>query len=106
MVETIAATELAARLAAGDALVLLDVRTARELAICALPGSVHVPLHELAERVDELDRDATIVCVCHHGVRSAGAAAFLDSQGFPRVLNLDGGVDAWAARVDRSMPRY
>lgn len=106
MVESIAATELAARLAAGEPLVLLDVRTARELAICALPGTLHVPLNELAERVVELDRSATIVCICHHGIRSAGAAAFLVSQDFPHVLNLDGGVDAWAARVDRAMPRY
>ncbi|MEZ6017864.1 MAG: rhodanese-like domain-containing protein [Planctomycetota bacterium] len=98
--------DLAARLAAGEALVLLDVREAEELAICALPGVTHVPLSELSVRHTELDPDAPTVCICHHGVRSAHAAAGLARLGFERLFNLVGGVDRWAAEVDRSMARY
>ena len=98
--------DLAARLAAGEALVLLDVREPEELAICALPGVTHVPLGELAVRHVELDPDAPTVCICHHGVRSAHAAAGLARLGFTRLYNLVGGVDRWAKDVDRSMSRY
>lgn len=98
--------DLAARLAAGEALVLLDVREPEELAICALPGVTHVPLGELAVRQVELDPDAPTVCICHHGVRSAHAAAGLARLGFTRLYNLVGGVDRWAKDVDRSMSRY
>lgn len=98
--------DLAARLAAGESFVLLDVREAEELAICALPGVTHVPLGELSVRHAELDPDAPTVCICHHGVRSAHAAAGLARLGFERVFNLVGGVERWAAEVDRSMARY
>ena len=64
---------------------LLDVREAEELAICALPGVTHVPLGELSMRHVELDPDAPTVCICHHGVRSAHAAA-LELQ---RLANMD-----------------
>jgi len=100
------ASDLAARLAAGEQLVLLDVREAEELAICALEGAVHVPLSELSVRHIELDPDAPTVCICHHGVRSAHAAAGLARLGFERLFNLVGGVDRWAIEVDPSMPRY
>jgi len=106
MVETLTPLELAARLARGDDLVLLDVRTDRELAVCRLPNALHVPLHELEERALELDRTRHVVCICHHGIRSAGAAAYLESLEFPRVSNLEGGIDAWAAAVDPAMRRY
>jgi len=98
--------DLAARLAAGEALVLLDVREAEELAVCALPGVTHIPLSELALRHTELDPDAPTVCICHHGVRSAHAAAGLARLGFERLYNLVGGVDRWAAEVDPAMARY
>jgi len=98
--------DLAARLAAGEALVLLDVREAEELALCALPGVTHIPLGELGVRHVELDPDAPTVCICHHGVRSAHAAAGLARLGFERLFNLVGGVERWASEVDRSMPRY
>lgn len=100
-------TELAARLAAGDALVLLDVREPEEIAICALPGITHVPLGELSVRHHELDPDAETVCICHHGVRSASAAAALRHIGFDGPLwNLTGGMDRWSREVDPGMPRY
>lgn len=94
------------RLAAGDELVLLDVREPEELAICALPGVVHIPLGELSVRANELDPDAEIVCICHHGVRSASAAVGLYRLGYESIWNLIGGMDRWARDVDPSMARY
>jgi rhodanese-related sulfurtransferase len=105
-VERLAPRELAAKLRAGEALVLLDVREADEVAICALPGSRHVPLGDVARRARELDPDAATVCICHHGVRSAHAAAALERLGFERVYNLTGGIDRWAEEVDPAMARY
>ena len=92
----------------GDDIVLLDVRTAPELACAALDGAIHLPLHQLAERFDELEplRERRIVVFCHHGARSEMARQFLEQQGFARARNLVGGIDAYAATVDPSIPRY
>lgn len=99
--------DLAAKLAAGEELVLLDVREAGELEVCALEPNVHVPLGELAARVDELDPDRVTVCICHHGIRSARAAGFLAARAeFSEVYNLSGGIDRWAAERDPGMRRY
>jgi adenylyltransferase/sulfurtransferase len=106
MVKELAPQELQARLAKGESIVLLDVREAEEVAFVQLPGALHIPLAELPARWQELDSEAEIVVYCHHGIRSAAAAAFLSKQGFPRVANLRGGIDAWALVVDPSLPRY
>ncbi len=97
---------LSARLARGETLVVVDVREHEELAVVRLEGALHVPLGELPSRAAELDPAQEIVCLCHHGGRSARAAAFLASRGFGRVLNLVGGIDRWAIEVDPSLPRY
>jgi rhodanese-related sulfurtransferase len=54
----------------------------------------------------ELDADAPLVCICHHGGRSLQVAAFLEQHGFSQVSNLTGGVHAWALQVDSAMPTY
>lgn len=97
---------LAARLATDDPPGLLDVREPQELALSALDGAVHIPLAILPLRYEELDRSREWVVVCHHGIRSAMACRYLAGQGFDRVTNLTGGIDAWAIRVDPTMPRY
>lgn len=102
----LAPTELAARLAAGEELVLLDVREPFELEICRIDGSLSIPLGELPARAGELDPDAPVVCICHHGIRSASAAGFLMTREFADVYNLTGGVERWAAEVDGAMARY
>ena len=98
--------ELASHLQAGHAPVLLDVREPWEWEVCHLPGSVLIPLSDLPLRLAELDRDAETVVICHHGVRSYHAARYLESAGFGSVVNLAGGVAAWADEVDPAMPRY
>lgn len=85
---------------------LVDVRTAEELAVAALPGALHLPLHELPRRVAELPCDEPLVLLCHHGARSAQAVTFLRARGLPHAVNLDGGIDAWSVEVDPGVPRY
>lgn len=106
MVDRLEPAALQARLAAGAELVLLDVREPDELAICALKGVVNIPLGDLPRRACELDPSAEVVCICHHGIRSAHAAAYLERAGFERVSNLQGGVERWAREVDPQMPSY
>lgn len=99
-------SELAAYLQTGHSPVLLDVRELWEWNLCRLPDTILIPMGELAARVAELDRNAETVVICHHGVRSFHAARFLESAGFRDVVNLSGGVAAWADEVDPAMPRY
>ncbi len=99
-------SELAAYLEAGHAPTLLDVRERWEWNLCRLPDAILIPMGELAARVAELDREAETVVICHHGVRSFHAARFLEAAGFSNVVNLSGGVAAWADEVDPAMARY
>jgi len=85
---------------------LLDVREPWEVQICCIEGSRHVPMGEIPGRAGELDSDAGVVVICHHGARSMQVALFLEKQGFSEVHNLSGGVDAWAKNVDPAMPVY
>ena len=109
MVQTIEPVELRARLQDGaERILLLDVRQPDEHAFAALGDDVLVPLGELASRVGELAdwRDKQVAVYCHHGVRSAQAAAFLVHAGFSDVYNLAGGIDQWSCQIDPSVARY
>ena len=86
--------------------VLLDVREPWEFQTCSIAGSQLLPMGEVPARKDELDPDAEVVVICHHGGRSMQVAVFLERNGFAKVHNLSGGVDAWAKAVDPSMPVY
>ena len=85
---------------------LLDVREVDEWQLCRIPGSTWIPMGELSVRHAELDPDRPVVCICHHGIRSANVANALERLGFDHVYNLTGGVDRWADDVDPTMPRY
>jgi adenylyltransferase/sulfurtransferase len=98
--------ELKARIDAGDAPVILDVREPFEAAICCIPGSRLIPLGELSRRLNELDPGAEIVVHCKSGGRSAKAVALLREQGFPHAANLSGGILRWISEIDPSLPRY
>ena len=87
-------------------LVLLDVRENEELAIVRIEGAIHIPMGDVPGRLHELDPDADMVVLCHHGMRSASVCNFLRQRDFQNVANLSGGIDAWAATVDPSLPRY
>ncbi|WP_210513732.1 rhodanese-like domain-containing protein [Hymenobacter terricola] len=99
--------ELHRRLQAGDDLLLVDVREPEEFDYCHLPGSLLVPLAEVPRRAPEIRAEGPVVLICHHGVRSAQALGYLRHRlGRTNVLNLRGGVAAWAARVDPAFPTY
>ena len=85
---------------------LLDVREPWEYQVCHLPNSQLVPMRHIPTALDQLEPGRETVVICHHGIRSAAVARFLEQAGFTNVINLDGGVAAWAREVDRSMPTY
>jgi len=107
-VKQIAPAALAAWLAdpARKKPLLLDVREPWEFQTCHIEGSQLVPMGEIASRAPELDPVMEVVVICHHGGRSMQVAMFLEKQGFSEVINLAGGVDAWARTVDPGMPVY
>ncbi len=86
--------------------VLLDVREPGEYQICHIPGSRLMPMQTVPAQQTDLDPDAPVVCICHHGMRSMAVAAFLEKNGFTQVANMSGGIDAWARQVDPGMPKY
>jgi rhodanese-related sulfurtransferase len=103
----ISAVQLAQRLLQeGTRPVLLDVREPHEFRYCHIQGSINMPMSEVFLSRAELQPQAETVVICHHGLRSAQVANFLEAHGFSSVYNLDGGVAAWAVNVDRSMPTY
>jgi rhodanese-related sulfurtransferase len=105
-VDEITPQDLKTRLDRNDRPVLVDVRDDWETKLCRLENALHIPMEELEFRAEELNQQDEIVVYCHHGVRSAAVADYLRRLGFTRVRNLAGGLDAWAATVDRSMRRY
>jgi rhodanese-related sulfurtransferase len=107
MIRQIRPEDVKAKLDAGEPVYLIDVRQPEEHAYCRLPGSVLIPLGELAYRAGEVEppTGAAIVVYCHHGVRSLSGAAILQRHGLDHVYSLAGGIDAWSARIDPSVPR-
>lgn len=104
-----------ARAAVPDALpVVLDVREPWELQTASVKEDgfrlVHIPMREIPARLAEL-QDAygtshPIACLCHHGMRSQQVANYLAQSGFDKVVNLQGGIEAWSQQVDPSVPLY
>lgn len=105
MVRQVGALELAALKAAGG-IAILDVRDPWETSLAPFPGAACIPMGQLVARIDELDPGLAWVVVCHHGTRSNQVAHYLARCGFARVMNLQGGVDAWSREVDPHVSRY
>lgn len=89
---------------------LVDVREPMELELAALDGFINLPLSQYGDWSEQihslLDSEQETIVMCHHGMRSAQMTYWLISQGFTNVRNLAGGIDAYAVKVDRSIPRY
>lgn len=100
------AQQIKQRQEAGDQFLLLDVREPNEFAFAHIKGSLHIPLRQLPERLQELDNEQDIVVLCHHGMRSQQACLFLEQYDFKRLYNLKGGIDAWSISCDSTVPRY
>lgn len=89
-----------------DAPLLLDVREPWEYEYCNIAGSTLVPMGQIPGARDALDPEREVVVICHHGVRSYQVACYLEHIGFSRVINLEGGIDAWARDVDPTLQLY
>jgi rhodanese-related sulfurtransferase len=105
-VAVLTAPELRDRLDTENPPTMIDVREREELVVARIDGALHMPLGEVEGSLRVLDRHAEYVVVCHHGIRSAQAALAMSEQGFTRVSNLLGGIDAWSCEVDPTVPRY
>ncbi len=104
-VRSITASRLKEMLDTEPGLLLFDVRTDRERDIAAIEAAKPVNQEELA-RIEALPKDTPIAFMCHHGVRSRSAAEHFVSQGFSKIYNVEGGIDAWSVKVDPTVPRY
>ncbi len=104
-VEALSVRELKQKLDAGEALTLIDVRTQGERDIASIPGS-ELLTQEVAAKLDAQDRGDVLVFYCHHGMRSRQAAEQFLREGFKRVYNVTGGIDAWSQEIDPNTPRY
>ena len=85
---------------------LLDVREPWEYEKARIEAARLIPMRELPARIAELDAARDVVAICHHGGRSMQVAMFLEKQGFKRVHNLVGGIDAWSRTIDPAVPLY
>ena len=104
--DEITVDELKRRLDRGQPLAILDVREPWECDICAIDGSIFIPLNRLPGDFQKLPKDRPLVVLCHHGMRSRMAVDWLRANGVEQVANLTGGIDAWARQVDRQMKVY
>ena len=104
-VPEISPTEFVARRDRGESLTLLDVREDWELAVASVPNIVHIPMGQVADRLQELDRNNEVVVLCRSGRRSLEVAKFLQQNGF-KAVNLAGGILAWSRDLDATIPTY
>ena len=90
--------------------VVLDVREPYEVQTACVTANgfdlLTLPMGSVVEKLSELDKDRPIACLCHHGSRSMQVAAYLSSQGFTHVVNIEGGIHAWSSQVDPTVPTY
>jgi rhodanese-related sulfurtransferase len=84
----------------------VDVRSTGERTISVIPGSVHIPLADLASRLDELPRNRPVYVHCKSGSRSLQAQKTLLAAGFSQVFNVTGGINAWVDKIDPSLAKY
>lgn len=96
MIKEIDAYDLQARIAENDDFMLLDIRSAGELAQGVLPEAEHLPMHLIPLRISELPKDKDVILYCHSGARSYHACSYLAQQGYDNVINLRGGILGWA----------
>jgi len=99
------ASQLAAHLENASPL-LLDVREPWEFDICNIDGSVNLPMGQIPQNMDRFRDVEEIIVICHHGIRSQQVIWFMQQLHEIELINLDGGVDAWAREIDPDMPVY
>ncbi|MDG2265763.1 MAG: rhodanese-like domain-containing protein [Candidatus Marinimicrobia bacterium] len=85
---------------------IIDVREDTERDHAFVKGTIHIKLAEIAQRHTELDKDKNVFVMCHTGTRSQTVVKWLKSKGYQHSVNVLGGIDAWAALIDRNIRRY
>lgn len=96
MINEIDSESLHGRIASGEDVLLVDIRTPAEIAQGAIPDAMQLPMHLIPIRINELPKDRDVVLYCRSGARSYQACAYMLQQGYDRVVNLRGGIIAWA----------
>ena len=102
-IQEISVNELHEKVKNNNNFILLDVRNIQEILYSKINVSIHIPMNEIPERLDELNKDKTIVVHCKSGKRSAKVCEFLIQNNFTNVKNLAGGIKAWASEIDPSI---
>ena len=98
--------ELSKLLESNKKLQILDIREDSERDLAYLKGTMHIKLNEIAKRYQEIDKNKNVFVMCHTGTRSQTVVKWLKSQGYNHPVNVLGGIDAWAALIDRTIRRY
>ena len=104
--KSISAKKLNELLKKADEIKIIDVREHFEWDICHIEGAINIPMNLIVESLDKISREITTVVMCHHGVRSMNVIHYLESIGYKNLINLEGGIHAWATDVDKSMSTY
>jgi rhodanese-related sulfurtransferase len=97
------------RIDGGEPLALIDVREPEEFAITRIEGATLIPMRSIPANLQQVEAkadEATVIVFCHHGVRSLNVVHWLREQGVPACQSMAGGIDAWSALIDASVPRY
>ncbi len=85
---------------------LFDGREPWEFEICQIRDSINIPMAQIPGQLETIRDAQECVMICHHGIRSMNIIQYLNQQNIEHLINLDGGVDAWARKVDVTMPLY
>jgi len=97
------------RLAAGEKILLIDVREPAEFQIACIGGAELIPMRAVPAQLQRLEAasdEATLIVYCHHGVRSLNVVNWLREQGVAGCQSMAGGIDRWSLEIDPSVPRY
>lgn len=86
--------------------ILLDVREPIEFEFAYIEGSQHIPMHQIPQRLSEINESKDCIVICHHGIRSQQVANYLVHSGHTDIYNLSGGIDAWSVECDSTVSRY
>ena len=106
MIKEITVKELKNKFDNNEDFMLLDVRNIQEVLFSKINGSIHIPMNEIMDRINELDSNKEIIIQCKSGKRSARVCEYLMTQNFNNVKNLKGGIISWADEIDSSIQVY
>lgn len=107
MIKSVTVQKLKHLMCDGENPVLLDVREPDERKICKIDPSIFIPMDSIYNRIDEIPRESLCVVYCHHGIRSFMVISYLEREhGFKNLINLEGGIHAWAEQIDADMEVY